>query len=52
MLKLTVPTTGLHLAGDMQYGVDVAPVKSRNKSAGVRSRDRDELHAATISLLA
>jgi len=40
------------LAGDMQDSVDVAPVKSRDKSAGVRSRDGDELHAATISLLA
>ena len=38
------------LAGDMEDSVDVAPVKSRDKSAGVRSRDGDELHAATISL--
>jgi hypothetical protein len=38
------------LAGDMQNRVEVSPVKSRNKGARVRSRDGDELHAATLSL--
>lgn len=36
----------------MQDCVDIAPVKSRNKAAGVRSWDGDELHAATSSLTA
>jgi hypothetical protein len=34
----------------MEDGVDVAPVKSRNEAARVRSWDGDELHAATSSL--
>src|SRR5215207_11440267 len=40
------------LAGDMQDGVDVVPVKSRDEAAALCSWDGDELHAATSSLLA
>ena len=41
----------LRSAGDVQDGVDLALVEARNKAAGFRSRNGDELHAPTASLV-
>jgi hypothetical protein len=38
-------------ARDMQNGVDVLPVQTRNEAACIRSGGGDEFHAPAISLL-